>query len=103
MAGGIGLPEHDPIEIDRLGFGAPIAIKAEARLRIDVGRAVAADAVDGIAHRSAIGPAMDAVEPEIGAAGRVLRRVEPDMDRGPSAAGRRIDDAKSRPLDRGGA
>src|SRR4029077_16181710 len=39
------IPEHDVVEIERLGLRAPVAVDAEARLCVDVGGAVAAGAL----------------------------------------------------------
>ena len=44
----VRVPEHDLVEIDRLGLRAPVAINAEARLCVDEGRAVAASAIVAI-------------------------------------------------------
>src|SRR6202045_5514969 len=40
----VRVPEHNLVEIDRLGLRAPVAIDAEARLCVDERRAVAAGA-----------------------------------------------------------
>ena len=45
MSRRVGVPEHDLVEIDRLGLRAPVAVDAEARLCVDEGRAVAAGAI----------------------------------------------------------
>jgi hypothetical protein len=68
----VRVPGHDLVDIDRLGLGAPVAINAEARLRVDEGRAVAAGAVVAIGHGSLVG----AVGPHINAATDVMGRVE---------------------------
>src|SRR5436309_3730194 len=48
----IRVPEHNLVEIDRLGLRAPVTVYAEARLCVDEGRAVAVDAVVTICHGS---------------------------------------------------
>jgi hypothetical protein len=38
---GSAFPEHDHVEIDRLGLCAPVAINAEPQLCVDEGRTIA--------------------------------------------------------------
>src|SRR6516165_4710093 len=85
MSRRVRVPEHDPVEIDRLGLRAPVAVNAEARLRVDKGRAVAAGAIVAIGHGSLIGAAERAVEPDVDAAVGVMGGgVEAHLHRGPA-------------------
>src|SRR6478752_5313012 len=68
----VRVPEHDLVEIDRLGLRAPVAVDAEARLCVDEGRAVAAGAIVAIGHGSLVGAAERAVEPDVDAAAGVI-------------------------------
>ena len=65
----VRVPEHDLVEIDRLGLRAPVAVDAEARLCVDEGRAVAADAIFAIGQGSLVGAAERTVEPDVDAGG----------------------------------
>src|ERR1700730_3877489 len=78
----VRVPEHDLVEIDRLGLRAPVAIDAEARLCVDERRAVAAGAVVAIGHGSLIGTADRAVQPDVDAATGVMRGIEAHLHRG---------------------
>src|SRR5215831_7250857 len=80
----VRVPEHDLVEIDRLGLGAPVAIYAEARLCVDEGRAVAAGAIVAIRHGSLVGAAERAVEPHINVAADVMGGIEAHLHRGPA-------------------
>src|SRR5438132_3246324 len=79
----VRVPEHDLVEIDRLGLRAPVAIDAKARLCVDERRAVAAGAVVAIRHGSLIGAAERAVEPDVDAATGAMRGIEAHLHRGP--------------------
>src|SRR3984893_14945828 len=92
----VRVPEHDLVEIDRLGLCAPVAIDAEPRLCVDERRAVAAGAIVAIGHGSLIGAAERAVEPDIHAATDVMRGIEAYLYRGP-ALPRQIAAADLRP------
>src|ERR1051326_6535514 len=79
MSCGVRVPEHDLVEVDGLGFRAPVAVDAEARLGVDEGDAVAARAVLGIAHRTAVGPAELSIEPDIDTSTLIVRRMQPHI------------------------
>src|SRR6516165_9906923 len=79
----VRVPEHDLIEINRLGLRAPVTINAEARLCVDEGRAVAAGAKVVIGHGSAVGAAERAVEPNVDLAAGVMSGIEAHLHRGP--------------------
>src|SRR6516225_8984819 len=79
----VGVPEHDLVEIDRLGLGPPVTINAEPRLRVDEGRAVAAGAIVAIGHGSSVGAAECAVEPNVDLAASVMGGIEAHLHRGP--------------------
>src|SRR3954471_6367410 len=53
----IRVPEHNLVEIDRLGLRAPVTVYAEARLCVNERRGVAADAVVTIGHGSLVAAA----------------------------------------------
>src|SRR5947209_16872903 len=72
----VRIPEHDLVEIDSLGLRAPVAINAEPGLCVDEGRPVAAGAILGIRHRSLVGAAERAVEPDVDTAAGVLGGIE---------------------------
>src|SRR5271166_1173453 len=80
----VRVPEHDLVEIDRLGLRAPVAVDAEARLCVDEGRAVAAGAIVAIGHGSLVVAAKCAVEPDVDAAAGVMGGIEAHLDRGPA-------------------
>src|SRR5215472_3449989 len=82
----VRVPEHDLVEIDRLGLGAPVAINSEARPCVDEGRAVAAGAIVAIGHGALVGAAERAVEPHINAAADVMGGIEAHLHRGPALA-----------------
>lgn len=65
---GVRVPQHDLVEIDRLGLCTPVAVDAEARLCVDEGRAVAADAIAGIRRGSLVGAAELAFASDVDAA-----------------------------------
>src|SRR6516165_12789485 len=68
----VHVPEHDLVEIDRLGLRAPVTINAEPRLCVDEGRAVAAGAIVGVGHGSLVAAAERAVEPDVDPAAAVM-------------------------------
>src|SRR6516162_1531960 len=78
----VRVPEHDLVEIDRLGLRTPVTINAEARLCVDEGCAVAAGTIVAIGHRSLVGAAERAVEPHPAAA--VMGGIEAHLHRGPA-------------------
>src|SRR3984893_12642687 len=80
----VRVPEHDLVEIDRLGLRAPVAIDAKARLCVDERHAVAARAVVAIGHGSLIGAAERAGEPDVDAATGAMRGIEAHLHRGPA-------------------
>src|SRR5271166_1995357 len=80
----VRVPEHDLVEIDRLGLRAPVAVDAEARLCVDEGRAVAAGAIVAIGQGSLVVAAKCAVEPDVNAAAGVMSRIEAHLDHGPA-------------------
>ena len=80
----INVPEHDLVEIDRLGLGAPVTINAEARLCVDEGCGIAADTLIAIGHRSLVGAAERAVEPNVDPAAGVMGGIEAHVHRGPT-------------------
>src|SRR5438270_280469 len=80
----VRVPEHDPVEIDRLRFRTPVTVDAEARLCVDEGRAVAADAVVTIRHGSLVAAAPRSVEPNVGLATGVMGGIEAHVHRGPT-------------------
>src|ERR1700756_3927672 len=81
---GVGAPEHDLVEIDRLGLRAPVAVDAEARLCVDEGRAVAAGAIVAIGHGALVGAAERAIDPDVDAAAGVMCGIEAHLHRGPT-------------------
>src|SRR5438445_9042494 len=80
----VRVPEHDLVEIDRLGLRAPVAVDAKARLCVDEGRAVAAGTIVAIGHGALVGAAERAVEPNVDAAVDVMGRIEAHLHRGPA-------------------
>src|SRR6516165_12279396 len=80
----VRVPEHDLVEIDRLGLRTPVTINAEARLCVDEGCAVAAGTIVAIGHRSLVGAAERAVEPHIHPAAAVMGGIEAHLHRGPA-------------------
>src|SRR6202030_1679062 len=80
----VRVPEHDLVEIDRLGLRAPVAVDAEARLCVDEGGAVAASAIVAIGHGSLVGAAERAVEPDVDAAAGIMGWIEAHLYRGPA-------------------
>src|SRR4029077_14870172 len=84
MSRRIRVPEHDLVEIDRLGLRAPVTIYAEARLCVDERRAVAADAVVTICHGSLVAAAERTVEPHVDLATVVMGGIEAHMHRNPA-------------------
>src|SRR6516225_6953385 len=80
----VRVPEHDLVEIDRLGLRAPVTINAEPRLCVDEGRAVAAGAIVVIGHGSLVAAAERAVEPDVDPAAGVMGGIEPHLHRGPA-------------------
>src|SRR6202023_1778468 len=82
----VRVPEHDLVEIDRLGLRAPVAIDAKARLCVDERRVVAAGAVVAIGHGPLIGAAERAVEPDVDAAAGAMRGIEAHLHRRPALA-----------------
>src|SRR5215472_2081991 len=101
MARGVLIPEHYLVEVNGLGLCAPVPVDAEAWLGVDEGHTVAARAVLGIAHRAAVGAAGAAIEPDINAAGRIVRRQQSHVDGGPGLTGHVVGDADLRALDPG--
>src|SRR6516225_9117443 len=80
----VRVPEHNLVEIDRLGLRAPVTINAKARLCVDEGRAVAAGAIVAIGHASAVGAAKAAVKPNVNPAAGVVHGIEAHLHRGPA-------------------
>src|SRR5437764_10826567 len=80
---GVSVPEHDPVEIDRLGLRAPVTINAEPWLCVDEGHSVAAGAIFVIGHWSLVGVAKCAVEPNVDPAAGVMGGIKAHLHRGP--------------------
>src|ERR1700751_739528 len=84
MSRRVRIPEHNLVEGDRLGLRTPVAINAEARRRVDEGRAVAAGAIIAIGHGALVGATERAVQPDIHVATGVMSGFEPHLHRGPA-------------------
>src|SRR5215471_7598553 len=84
MSRRVRVPEHDLVEIDRLGLRTPVAINAEARLCVDEGCRLAADAIVAIGHGSLVGAAERAVEPNVDLAAGVMGGIEAHLHSGPA-------------------
>src|SRR5690348_5102280 len=103
---GVGIPEHNLVEIDSLGLRAPVAIDAKARLCVTERYAIAVGAIFPIGHGSLVGAAVCAIEPDIDATTGFVSGIEAHLHRGssypaggragrsgrasPPAAGRRV-------------
>src|ERR1051326_9205040 len=79
----VGVPEHDPVEIDRLGLGAPVTINAEPWLCVDERHSIAAGAVVTIGHGSLVSAAERTIEPNVDPAAGVMGGIEAHLHRGP--------------------